>query len=444
MAVFAAATLLLLSGFAHAQADFASEGHLVPIALLCLLALFAWAGIANFLRHGSIFGYGPPQEFMDPEIVGERAAQSRAILSELSKHDDSWDGARLKSLAKTSFARLFTSISNQTPDPLRKLLRDDLLKRYERMIISGRETGVRQACEHLAVESVEIVLVRAYHAHDQDEFTAWVRARASRYRLEDGQKPTRSEKEVKPFEHFLSFQRTGDSWMLCRVEEAHRASHLLRTDNVAETLPEGWQKKAEEQLLLSPSEGTRQKIAMRAGRASAMLARLSESEAHWEMGALISLVKETYADYYACLSGRDFSKMARVLSPQFYEFAKSMCLEMKRTGIQIDARQLSVRDVDIVLVKNRQGGSNDEFTAHVFAHAQVVQLNPKGQVIGGDSAIRQFEEYLTFIHHDGWILEEMVLPGRGNEILSESDVDEGSLPPWANWYYKMLPPDKIS
>ncbi|GEM_PF-4757696 len=439
----ALAPFILAQGLAHAQSG-ALPDHSLLISFFGLLALFAAAGIANLLRRGSIFGYDPPPEFADVKIIAERAMQSHAILSDLSKKDGTFDEKQLRSIAQGCFTRLFTSLSNQAPGPLKKILRNDLLGKYEKLMAYEQGLGIRRACEKLNVERIEIVLVRSYKAREMDEYTAWVRARASRYQQSEDEKVLTEEKAVRPFEHFLSFQRSGDSWLLCHVEEVKDAHHILATDNIVETLGEDWEKKAEQNLLLSPSDYVREKIAVRAGRAAILLSRLSRAEPHWNQARLTSMVRETYAHYYGCLSKRDFSPMRHCMSGQFYHFAGNLCREMKGLGITIEARGLSVRDVEIVLVKNRRGSTCDEFTAHVLAHAQVAQLNPNGEVVGGDFSIRQFQEYMTFVHHDGWMLEEMVAPGEAQGLLSEENLDEESLPPEFDWYYKMLPPDKLA
>lgn len=381
-------------------------------------------------------------EFADESAVASRSAEASKLLHLLSEKDESWDEGKLRSIAQGAYLQVFKSISGQNAAPLRRLLRQDLFIHYRDKIQSDIDSGSREVFENLKVERAEIVLVRSFAEKVQDVFVAWVRASGSKYDVAPGELPSKGKRHPQNFEHFLSFQRDGDGWLLFRLEEYSDASHLLHTGNIFETIPSGVPRQKIAPPFQSCTPLLHDRILRRAGRAEAMLSKLSKSENHWDEAELVEFAKGAYDSYYSCLAARDFRPIDYLLAPGIREHVKKISGQMRATGVRVEARELCVRDVEIVLVKNRQGGQGDEFTAWVRANAQVVQLNPNGEIVGGDSQPRIFEEYMTFVRKGRWLLEEMTPPEVGDDRLDETDVDEGDLPIWLDWYYRLLPPDK--
>ncbi len=408
-------------------AEFRSQSWPVPVAIFITL---------GFVAALQFFAKRAPRktalEFAQPSQLADKSKATSQLLARLSETDSIWDKQKLKQFAASAFQKFHESYRQKKFHLAQKLLREDLYNSLAKDNESESFMDTRTVLLGLSVEKVHIVQVQCYKAENQDEFSAWIRATARRCQVDSHSGKTVEEISRGPFEQYWSFQRGGDSWALCRMQSVQDGSYLLGLENYCERI-------AQKQQALSSAPTL---IEEKSGRAELLLSVLEEREVHWDEHGLRRLVSGSYVSYYQCLFERDFSPMKHLLSKEFYVHACGVAEEMKKSGIQIKAKDLCVREVEFVLVKNRKGAERDEFTAYVSAHGQIVQLNPGGHEVGGDSKAKKFEEYLTFVHSDGWILEEMVPPDHSEDVLEQNDIDEDDPLFMLDWYFKLLPPDR--
>jgi hypothetical protein len=108
----------------------------------------------------------------------------------------------------------------------------------------------------------------------------------------------------------------------------------------------------------------------------------------------------------------------------------------REKGIILEFRNLAVRKVELVLVRNLADRSQDEYVARVRAHAQKV-MKAAGSVVHQDEDVTAFEQYLTFGRLDGmWKLKEVLLPHEAGDLVGEENVDQEATKQQIEWYYQ--------
>ena len=92
--------------------------------------------------------------------------------------------------------------------------------------------------------------------------------------------------------------------------------------------------------------------------------------------------------------------------------------------------------MELILVRNMAEYAKDEFTVRISAHAQKV-IKQQGAVVSQDEYVTPFMEYWTFGRLDNqWKLKEVEPPGKGEAMVGQENVDEGSSAAQLQWYYK--------
>ena len=105
-------------------------------------------------------------------------------------------------------------------------------------------------------------------------------------------------------------------------------------------------------------------------------------------------------------------------------------------GLRVEYRNLCVRKVELILVRNFVDNTRDEFTARISAHAQYI-VRQQGRIIRQDEYVSPFVEYWTFGRQNGeWKLKEVLPPAEGEKALSRENVDEESSADQLQWYYQ--------
>jgi len=108
----------------------------------------------------------------------------------------------------------------------------------------------------------------------------------------------------------------------------------------------------------------------------------------------------------------------------------------KSDGLKVEYRNLCVRKVELILVRNFMDSSKDEYMVRIDAHAQK-RVRRGDRVFSEQKYVTPFEEYWTFGRlGDRWKLKEVLPPGRGKKMVTEKNVDEESSAGQVEWYYR--------
>jgi hypothetical protein len=124
------------------------------------------------------------------------------------------------------------------------------------------------------------------------------------------------------------------------------------------------------------------------------------------------------------------------LFPEIAAHLKEEIRSRDAEGASIEFRNLCIRKVDLVLVRNYSDKTQDEFTARITAHAQ--QVVRRGGVVASEQPyVTPFEQYWTFGRLDNqWKLKEVEPPAKGQEMAGEENVDEGVSAAQLEWFYQ--------
>ncbi len=109
---------------------------------------------------------------------------------------------------------------------------------------------------------------------------------------------------------------------------------------------------------------------------------------------------------------------------------------MRASGVRYEFRNLCVRKVELILVRNFSDDARDEFTVRISVHAQRGVLRG-GVMVRQDPDVTPFTQFWTFGRLDqAWRLKELLPDARGEEALRAENLDEDSSPEQVQWFYR--------
>jgi predicted lipid-binding transport protein (Tim44 family) len=123
--------------------------------------------------------------------------------------------------------------------------------------------------------------------------------------------------------------------------------------------------------------------------------------------------------------------------PAAAEAFRQHLANMQTSGLSAEYRNLCVRKVQIVHVRNCADNSQDEFTARINAHAQLI-VRRGNEVVKKDEDVRAFVEYWTFGRHGGsrWKLKEVQQEAAGRRLETAESVDEDGVLEQIQWQHR--------
>ena len=176
---------------------------------------------------------------------------------------------------------------------------------------------------------------------------------------------------------------------------------------------------------------------MKATRVERLLNYLVENDKLWDKQAMSERARKVFLE--VCLAreqGDPEGVPAADLFPEIAAHLKEELRSRQAQGASIEFRNLCVRKVELVLVRNYSDKAQDEFTARISAHAQQI-VRRGGQVASEQPYVTPFEQYWTFGRlDDQWKLKEVEPPAKGLQMVALENVDEGVPAAQLEWYYQ--------
>lgn len=294
--------------------------------------------------------------------------------------------------------------------------------------------------DDLQLEQIDLVNVRYTEQADQREFTALITAAARDYYLDDRtEKFLRGDQTSARFQEFWTFQRNQGRWLLREIEQSGE-SDLLKDENFAEMLTDDTLQGIYGEAAAPKGEAgpwLEKEVEQKASRTERLLNFLARTDKLWNRTSMLERARRVFLDVYLAREAGDPTRIATAdLFPQVAEDLKTQVGYWKDTGVLVEYRNLCVRKVELLLVRNFADNSRDEFTVRISAHAQRV-IRKGEQVMSAQETVTPFEEYWTFGRLDGlWKLKEVLMPGSGKKLATAENVDEDSSPEQVQWYYR--------
>jgi predicted lipid-binding transport protein (Tim44 family) len=373
-------------------------------------------------------------------VVSRKAVRTEKLLQFLSRQDRSVEPETLRQLAESSFRKLEECWEKRDYGPMEPLMMPSLFAQHTAQIRGMVRNQEINRIEDLKVEKVDLVNVRYTEKPNQREFTALISASARDYYVDDTRgKFIRGDKTSARFQEFWTFQRLDDCWLLREIEQSGESDYL-KDENFAEMLTD--------QNLLgiygksvgkegAPGPWLERKVEEKATRIERMLNFLAQTDRLWDRQAMQERAREVFLRVYLAREAGDLQQASTTdLFPEVTEHLRDQIRQWQLGGITVEYRNLCVRKVEIVLVRNFEEQARDEFTVRINAHAQKI-VRKGGSTQSEDRYVMPFEDYWTFGRLDRqWKLKEVLPPAAGKERIADENIDEDSSSGQLQWYYR--------
>jgi predicted lipid-binding transport protein (Tim44 family) len=295
----------------------------------------------------------------------------------------------------------------------------------------------------LSVTAIDLVNVRYTTEPSRREFTALISARARDYYVDDRtQEFLRGDTEVEPFQEFWTFQWNDGAWRLREIEQT-KESDVLKQRNFFEPFTDARTRDLYKGVGGDGPAGpwTEETVESKDTRIERLLNFLAQNDKLWDRESMRERARSVFLDVYVARETGDPAKVPEAdLFPTVAESLRAEIRARQAQGMAISFRNLCVRKVDLVLVRNYSDNTRDTFTARLGAHAQVI-CSRNDAVFHQQDDVTPFEEFWTFGRLEGqWKLQAVEPPARGRRLVGQENVDEGVSADQLQWYYKQPRP----
>jgi predicted lipid-binding transport protein (Tim44 family) len=372
--------------------------------------------------------------------IASKADKTRKLLGFIAKVDAAFQEEALQQRAMETFVKLQECWQAREYGPMQPLLMPDLYAEHCAQLQGMRRNHEIDMIGDLKVERVDIVNVRYGQKENDREFTGLITASARDYYVDDRTNAfLRGDEEPARFQEFWTFQRQNGQWLLREIEQS-RESDKLKEESFFEPFTD----KGVEQVYgkTADQEGPagpwlEKSVETKATKIDHLLNFLVQTDKLWDRQAMLERARQVFTHVMLAREAGDPTAI------KDDEILPAVALDLRQhigkqraEGLGIEYRNLCVRKVELILVRNFSDNSKDEYTVRISAHAQKI-IKRAGAVVSQDEDVTPFAEYWTFGRFDGqWKLKEVLPPSRGEEELREENVDEDSNAAQLQWYYQ--------
>jgi len=371
--------------------------------------------------------------------IDRKAERTAKLLNYLKGIDKQWEPELLKNTARDTFLKLQECWEKREYSPMQPLLMPNLYAQHLEQIDSMIRNHEINKLESLQIRRIDIVHLRHYVKKEQQEFTALIEASVRDYYVDDRTGEfLRGDSEPATFQEFWVFQRKGDRWLLREIDQTRESDALKEENFVEELTPMQLENIYGEPVGAVKGEKApwlEDRVGWKADRVHRLLNFLSSVDKSWDEDYMKESARKIFVAVLSGFEELSIEEAKPLLMPDTVSYYEQQIEEMKKEGRGVEYRNLCVRKVDIVLVKNFADSNKDEFTARISAHAQRIEKKD-GRVVKRDGYVTPFEEYWTFQKQNGeWKLREVEPPARTRSIIEEENIDEESSKEQLQWYY---------
>ena len=372
--------------------------------------------------------------------IERKSGKTLKLLEFLARVDQTMAPDKLEAQAKSTFVELQKCWQARQYDPMKPLMMPDLYAEHCSQISGMIANHEINMISNLNVEHVDIVNVRYPQKENDREFTALITATARDHYVDDRTGDfLRGDQAPARFQEFWTFHRQGGAWLLREIDQS-RESDALKEENFFEQFTEAGLNQVYDETAgkEGPAGPWLEKETLdKATRIERLLNFLVQTDKLWDRQAMLERARQVFLDVTLAREKGDPAGVPNAeLFPDVAANLQGELVRLGGQGTQLEFRNLCVRKVELILVRNFSDNSKDEFTVRISAHAQrAVRRN--NLLISQDADVTPFVEFWTFGRLDNeWKLKEVLPPARGGEMVAAENVDEGSSPEQLQWYYK--------
>ncbi len=375
-----------------------------------------------------------------PAKVALKSGKTVKLLEFLSKQDHSVAPEKLTDTARSVFLKLQECWQSRDYSPMGAFMMPDLFLEHNRQIKGMIHNHEINVLGNLNVDRVALVNVRYTFKENQREFTALITATAKDYYIDDrSRKVIRGDDAPAQFQEFWTFQYFNKAWLLREIEQT-RESDALKEENFFEQftdvgLAQIYGEAAGKEGPAGP--WLERDVEVKDSKIERMLNFLVQTDKVWNRQTMLETSRRTFIEMMLTWESGEFGNIPKSdLFPEISDSMKEDMLSNRKRGIKMEFRNLCVRKVELLLVRNFLDNSKDEFVARVRAHAQKF-IEQNGKLISQDNDVAPFEQYLTFGRvYNQWKLKEILLPGTENGLVGLENLDQDSNAQQLKWYYQ--------
>jgi predicted lipid-binding transport protein (Tim44 family) len=372
--------------------------------------------------------------------VAAKADKTRKLLEFIAKVDPNFKEEALRQRATETFVKLQECWQAREYGPMQALMMPDLYAEHLAQLQSLHRNHEINRIDRLRVEQADIVNVRYEEKENDREFTALITASAQDYYVDDRTNSfLRGDDAPARFQEFWTFQRQNGSWLLREIEQS-RESNKLKEQNFFPQFTDAavdkvYGKTAGQEGPAGP--WLEKSVETKATKIDRLLNFLVQTDKLWDRQTMLERAREVFMDVMLAREANDPTAVKDdEVFPATALDLRQQIGKQRAANLSIEYRNLCIRKVELILVRNFTDNSQDEYTVRLSAHAQKI-IKRAGQVVSQDEYVTPFEEYWTFGRLDGqWKLKEVLPPSRGQELVDLENVDRDSSAAQLQWYYQ--------
>ncbi|NYZ77733.1 TIM44-like domain-containing protein [Candidatus Micrarchaeota archaeon] len=419
-----------------------------------LLFLLVWVSVVVL----SILGHRGRKEWSSTTSVPRKkmlvkSKKTSALIAALSSLDPVWNEQKMKETATKTFYKLQECWQAREYSPMVSLMMPSLYNQHISQLDSMKQNHEINRLDNLKLLEMNVILIKNRNDMMKDEFTVWLKAQAKDTIVDDRTgKRIRGDTGTGVFEEFWTFQRQGSEWKLRHIDQPEEGMSLIGEENYDENSTPMTREQIygrigrlskkdvslssqREQIpvAFTPSIDA---IKSKGGKTHRMLNFLAQTDKIWDENGMRDLARESFILVNTATEQRNLTKVQDRLTPKLYAILNAEINGLLAKGQIEQKRNLTVRNVEIVLIRNYNDRYKDEFVAWISGQAQKVIFDlASGRPVGGDAYVRDFEEYYTFRRNgDRWFLD-MIEDADRSEYIKNANIDEGTSKKMIDWYY---------
>jgi predicted lipid-binding transport protein (Tim44 family) len=362
------------------------------------------------------------------------------LIEFISQQDPFFAPDVLKKITEVTFRKLQQCWQTREYEPMKPLLMPDLYADHVGQIRGMVRNHEINVSDGLTIDALDLVNVRYTLRKEDREFTALITATATDFYTDDRtNERLRGDQSPAQFQEFWTFQYHRDKWLLREIEQTAE-SDILNDDNFFEQFTDKGVEQAEGPAAKKegPEGPWLEGAAMtKERRVERMLNFLVKTDSIWDRKKMMLTARRMFLHVTGAWEAGDAAAVPEAeLFPDLSRDLHDAIRANREKGIILEFRNLAVRKVELVLVRNFAERSQDEYVARVRAHAQKV-MKVAGSVVHQDEDVTAFEQYLTFGRLDGiWKLKEVTLPHEAGDLIEQENVDQEATKQQIEWYYQ--------
>lgn len=372
--------------------------------------------------------------------IEKKSVKTVKLLEFIAQQDSTVSPEVLKKTTEATFRKLQQCWQAREYESMKPLLMPDLYADHLGQIRGMTRNHEINVISGMQVDAIDLVNVRYTLKKEDREFTALITATATDFYIDDRtNERLRGDESPAQFQEFWTFQYYKDTWLLREIEQTAE-SDILHDDNFFEQFTDksvdqvagaAAKKEGPEGPWLEGAVMTKER------RVERMLNFLVKTDSIWDRKKMMLTSRSVFlAVTGAWEAGDPAAVPAADLFPELARDLHDAIKKNREKGVTLEFRNLAVRKVELVLVRNFADNSQDEYMARIRAHAQKI-MKAAGSVVRQDDDVTAYEQFLTFGRLDGrWKLKEVVLPHEAEGVVEQENIDQEATKQQIEWYYQ--------